>query len=266
MVKRESQLIKDVQGYKDTRNVAINKVGIKNLRLPVTFENGGITNHTVMSAELTVTLQAERKGTHMSRFIETWDATEAPFTLAGVAPFLAALEERLDAESAQCHLQFPLFYERIAPVSQAKSVMDFECEIIAKSNPDYIELRLMAPVTSLCPCSKEISEFSAHSQRSHLSVSLRFKDFSALANFNIDEALKRMESVGSSQLYPLLKRPDEKFVTEAAYNTPRFVEDLVRELVLLFKERTDLESFSVASENFESIHNHEAYAEIEYQF
>ncbi len=258
--------IQDVQGYEDTRNVAISKVGIKGLRLPLIFENSGKTQHTVMEAELTVTLQAERKGTHMSRFIETWDATQSPFTLAHVPQFLKELEERLDAESAQCHLSFPLFFERIAPVSKARSVMDFECEIIAKSNPDHIELRLMAPVTSLCPCSKEISEFSAHSQRSHLTIALLFKDFEALGALDIDKLLHSMEDVGSSKLYPLLKRPDEKYVTEGAYATPRFVEDLVRELVLLLKDRNDLKGFSVESENFESIHNHQAYAKIDYNF
>lgn len=269
MTKELSSAIQDVQAYEDTRNIEISKVGINGLRLPLQFSNQSITQHTVMEAEFTVTLQAERKGTHMSRFIEVWEATHTPFSLESVECLLKDLEARLDAESAQIHFKFPLFFERIAPVSRAKSVMDFECEIIAKSNrsnPEHIELRLMAPVTSLCPCSKEISEFSAHSQRSHLTIALQFKSFEAFSRFDIDKTLGEMEDVGSSKLYPLLKRPDEKYVTEAAYKTPRFVEDLVRDLVVLLRDRTDLKAFSVQSENFESIHNHQAYAKIDYTF
>lgn len=124
----------------------------------------------------------------------------------------------------------------------------------------------MAPVTSLCPCSKEISKFSAHSQRSHLTISLILKDQASLEALDIDGLLHEMESVGSSKLYPLLKRPDEKYVTEQAYSTPRFVEDLVRDLVVLLRARHDLKAFSVQSENFESIHNHQAYAKVDYTF
>ena len=169
------------------------------------------------------------------------------------------------------HLKFPRFFERVAPVSKAKSLMDFNCEIIAKSNKadrssEHFELVLMAPVTSLCPCSKEISEFSAHSQRSHLTIALQFKDQASFEALDIDNMLSQMEEVGSSKLYPLLKRPDEKYVTEMAYKTPRFVEDLVRDLVVFLRERTDLTAFSVQSENFESIHNHQAYAKIDYTF
>lgn len=263
--------IKDVQAYEDERNVEISQVGISGLRLPIEFSNGDVTQHSVMDAAFTVMLQKERKGTHMSRFIEVWDSQAAPFSLPGVKRLLNDLEEKLDSSKAQIHLKFPLFFERIAPVSKAKSLMDFNFEIIAQSNQEdrskeHFELVLMAPVTSLCPCSKEISEFSAHSQRSHLTIALKFKtqaDFEAL---NIDVMLSEMESVGSSRLYPLLKRPDEKYVTEMAYKTPRFVEDLVRDLVVFLRERTDLISFSVQSENFESIHNHQAYAKIDYTF
>ena len=263
--------IKDVQAYQDERNVEISKVGISGLRLPLTFSNSGNVQGTVMEAAFTVTLQQERKGTHMSRFIEVWDSQNSPFSLSSVKPLLNNLEEKLDATNAQFHLKFPLFFEREAPVSKAKSMMDFNCEIIAKSNEselggDYFELVLMAPVTSLCPCSKEISEFSAHSQRSHLTISLILKDQGSLEALDIDGLLHEMESVGSSKLYPLLKRPDEKYVTEHAYKTPRFVEDLVRDLVVLLRERTDLTAFSVQSENFESIHNHQAYAKVNYTF
>ena len=263
--------IKDVQAYEDERNVEISKVGISGLRLPLTFKNSDVEQGTVMEAAFTVTLQKERKGTHMSRFIEVWDNQPKPFGLASVKPLLNELETKLDSSNAQFHLKFPLFFERVAPVSKAKSVMDFNCEIVAKSNHDnagndYYELVLMAPVTSLCPCSKEISEFSAHSQRSHLTISLIFKDQASFEGLNIDQMLHDMESVGSSKLYPLLKRPDEKYVTEHAYRTPRFVEDLVRDLVVLLRERTDLTEFSVQSENFESIHNHQAYAKINYTF
>lgn len=263
--------IKDVQAYQDERNVEISKVGISGLRLPLMFSNSGTEQHTVMDAAFTVTLQKERKGTHMSRFIEVWDQQTKPFGLSSVKPLLNDLEQKLDAQNAQFHLKFPLFFERTAPVSKAKSVMDFNCEIIASSDQtdaskDSFKLVLMAPVTSLCPCSKEISEFSAHSQRSHLTIALQFKDQASFEALEIDAMLHDMESVGSSKLYPLLKRPDEKYVTEMAYRTPRFVEDLVRDLVVLLRERTDLASFTVQSENFESIHNHQAYASIDYTF
>ena len=271
MTNEQVTAIKDVQAYQDERNVEISQVGISGLRLPINFSNGGIMQHSVVDAAFTVTLQKERKGTHMSRFIEVWDSQPAPFSLSGMGLLLKDLEEKLDSPKAQAHLKFPLFFERVAPVSKAKSLMDFNCEIIAQSNRDdrsleSYELLLMAPVTSLCPCSKEISQFSAHSQRSHLTISLKFKDRASFEALNIDEMLGEMESVGSSKLYPLLKRPDEKYVTEAAYKTPRFVEDLVRDLVVLLRERSDLTAFSVQSENFESIHNHQAYAKIEYTF
>lgn len=263
--------IKDVQAYEDERNVEISQVGISGLRLPINFKNGGTAQHSVMEAAFTVMLQKERKGTHMSRFIEVWDSQAAPFTLSSVKSLLNDLEEKLDSDRAQMHLKFPLFFERVAPVSKAKSLMDFNCEIIAKSNKadrssEHFELVLMAPVTSLCPCSKEISEFSAHSQRSHLTIALQFKDQASFEALDIDNMLSQMEEVGSSKLYPLLKRPDEKYVTEMAYKTPRFVEDLVRDLVVFLRERTDLTAFSVQSENFESIHNHQAYAKIDYTF
>lgn len=178
-----------------------------------------------MEAAFTVTLQQERKGTHMSRFIEVWDSLEKPFSLASVTTLLNRLEEKLDAEKAQVELKFPLFFTRTAPVSKAESLMDFNCEIVAASNQfdptkSHYELRLMAPVTSLCPCSKEISEFSAHSQRSHLTIALQFRDRQGFEAVDIDQLLMEMESVGSSRLYPLLKRPDEKYVTEMAYKTP----------------------------------------------
>ncbi len=262
--------IKDVQAYQDERDVEISQVGISGLRLPLFFENQGIAQHTVMDAAFTVTLQKERKGTHMSRFIEVWDQQQAPLTLNGVGDLLNDLQKKLDADKAQVKLKFPLFFEREAPVSKAKSKMDFQCEIEAESGQSVADdryiLKLMAPVTSLCPCSKEISEFSAHSQRSHLTIELVMKDFAAFAAMDIDGLLQQMESVGSSRLYPLLKRPDEKYVTEMAYKTPRFVEDLVRDLVVYLRERTDLRSFSVQSENFESIHNHQAYAKVNYTF
>lgn len=262
--------IKDVQAYEDKRNVEISQVGISGLRLPLEFANGGKSQYTVMEAAFTVTLQKERKGTHMSRFIEVWDMQPKPFSLEGVGILLQDLKTKLDAPQAQVSLQFPLFFEREAPVSKAKSLMDFECGIDVELSKDEADssytLHLMAPVTSLCPCSKEISEFSAHSQRSHLTISLEFKDFASFAALEIDQLLKTMESVGSSKLYPLLKRPDEKYVTEHAYKNPQFVEDLVRDLVVLLRERTDLLAFSVQSENFESIHNHQAYAKVNYIF
>ncbi|PWD86469.1 GTP cyclohydrolase FolE2 [Ignatzschineria cameli] len=263
--------IKDVQAYEDERNVEISQVGISGLRLPIEFSNGGQSQHSVMEAAFTVTLQQERKGTHMSRFIEVWDSLEKPFSLTSVTTLLNRLEEKLDAEKAQVELKFPLFFTRTAPVSKAESLMDFNCEIVAASNQSdpaksHYELRLMAPVTSLCPCSKEISEFSAHSQRSHLTIALQFRDRQGFEAVDIDQLLMEMESVGSSRLYPLLKRPDEKYVTEMAYKTPRFVEDLVRDLVVLLRERQDLTAFSVQSENFESIHNHQAYAKVNYTF
>ncbi|MDG9729989.1 GTP cyclohydrolase FolE2 [Ignatzschineria sp. RMDPL8A] len=256
----------DVQAYQDLRNIEITKVGIKGLKLPLVFVNDTVKNHTVMEAELTVNLQAERKGTHMSRFIETWHNFTDEFSLARVDELLDQLIERLDAENAQCHMAFPLFYERISPVTNVASIMDFECEIRADKRRNLYELTLMAPVTSLCPCSKEISRFSAHSQRSHLKIKLRFKDAASIGAFSIDKMLHAMEDIGSSKLYPLLKREDEKYVTEHAYDNPKFVEDLVRDLVLILKEREDLASFTVESENFESIHNHQAYAEIVYSF
>lgn len=256
----------DIQSTPDTREVALQKVGIKNLKYPVKVldrQNG--MQITTAEVNLFVNLPHNYKGTHMSRFIEIFHKNREDLSMKGFLSMLEEIRQSLQAEKAFGSMRFPFFKEKTAPVSGEKSIMNYECtyegEVSSDSHSFYISVSV--PVTTVCPCSKAISEYGAHNQRGIVTVKLQNTSL-----FWIEDVIETIEDSASSGLYSILKRPDEKYVTEHAYDNPRFVEDVVREVYLALKNFSKCEKpfswFSVECTNFESIHNHNAYAYTEY--
>jgi GTP cyclohydrolase IB len=261
MKSRDLYNIPDVQSAPDSRNLAIDKVGIKAIRHPVKIqERSGDVQHTVALFNMYVGLPHQFKGTHMSRFVEILEAHEREITVETFQVMLREMVEKLEAEEGHIEMAFPYFIEKKAPVSGVKSLMDYEVTFSGevRKGKQSFTMKVVVPVTSLCPCSKKISERGAHNQRSHVTVTARTNDF-----VWIEEIVDLVEKQGSSELYGLLKRPDEKFVTERAYDNPKFVEDLVRDVAAVLNLDERIDAYVVESENFESIHNHSAYALIE---
>lgn len=252
--------IPDIQSTPDTRNMPINRVGIKDLHFPVRIESAQGVVHTTAKLTMAVYLPAEQKGTHMSRFVALMEEHNAALSPAALHALTESMLARLHAHSGSIEAAFAFFRTKTAPVSGIKSLMDYQVTLACDINQGQTRHRLsvLVPVTSLCPCSKEISQYGAHNQRSHVTVSL--ESDGAVA---VEEIIDLVENQASCQLYGLLKRPDEKFVTERAYENPKFVEDMVRDIALALQNDARIRRFSVESENFESIHNHSAYALIE---
>jgi GTP cyclohydrolase I len=261
MKAKDLQNIPDVQAAPDSRKLAIDQVGVKAIRHPVRImERTGGVQHTIASFNMYVGLPHQFKGTHMSRFVEILSAQERELTVESFQAMLKEMVELLEAEEGRIEMSFPYFIEKQAPVSGVKSLMDYEVTFIgeiAKKQQSFA-MKVLVPVTSLCPCSKKISAYGAHNQRSHVTVTARTTDF-----VWIEEIVDLIEKQASSELYGLLKRPDEKFVTERAYDNPKFVEDMVRDVAALLNLDERITAYVVESENFESIHNHSAYALIE---
>ena len=255
--------MQDVQNRKDQRGIAIQKVGIKEAHLPflIKTKEGGY-QQVLARVRFTVALPSQYKGTHMSRFLEIlmpW--SKKPLAEPEMEAMLAEALERLEAHAAEVELSFKYFVDKVAPVSKRTSVLDLDCSFTGrkeKGKPMEFQLGVEVPFTSLCPCSKEISSYGAHNQRSVARIQLRFKD--GYDCIYIEDLAELVEKQGSSPIYPLLKREDEKFVTEAASETPKVVEDILRDTVLALREIEGLGWFSVECENYESIHNHSAYA------
>jgi GTP cyclohydrolase I len=266
MKSRDLYNIPDVQATPDSRKLAIDKVGVKGIRHPVRIMERASTErspriqHTVATFNMYVCLPHHYKGTHMSRFIEILEAHEREITVESFQVMLREMVERLEAEEGHIEMAFPYFIEKKAPVSGVKSLMDYEIVFRGehKGGKSSFTMKVLVPVTSLCPCSKKISDRGAHNQRSHVTVTAQTSDF-----VWIEEIVDLVEKQASSELYGLLKRPDEKYVTERAYDNPKFVEDMVRDVAAVLNLDERIESFVVESENFESIHNHSAYALIE---
>ena len=257
---RDSYAIPDVQGSKDTRKLAIDKVGIKAIRHPIRVaERGGALQHTIAMFNMYVGLPHQFKGTHMSRFVEILNVHEREISVDAFQ-VMVEMVVRLEAESGHVEMTFPYVINKAAPVSKVKSLMDYEVTFTGeiRDGKKYFTMKVVVPVTSLCPCSKKISEYGAHNQRSHVTIAARTRSL-----VWIEELVEYAEKHASSELYGLLKRPDEKFVTERAYDNPKFVEDLVRDIAADLNNDKRIEWYSVESENFESIHNHSAYALIE---
>lgn len=250
--------IPDIQSYQDTRHIAIDKVGIKGIRHPVVVSHrSGREQHTVASFNMYVNLPGRYKGTHMSRFVEILNHHEYEITVQSFKRMIEEMTDLLKAESGIIEMQFPYFVNKAAPVSGVKSLMDYDVTFIGQINVGKPEVlvKVLVPVTSLCPCSKKIADYGAHNQRSHITVCVKMRDF-----IWIEELIDIVEEVASCELYGLLKRPDEKYVTEKAYDNPKFVEDIVRDVAVKFNDDDRIASYTVESENFESIHNHSAYA------
>lgn len=252
--------LSDVQTSLDTRKIPISKVGVKDISYPImVMDKNRKFQHTVARINMFVDLPHHFKGTHMSRFIEILNIYREKIALDNMEPILQQMKDRLGASSAHLSIEFPYFIEKRAPVSGARSLMEYTCTFTGTLGAEFdFVLGVQIPVTSLCPCSKELSRYGAHNQRSHITVQLRYRDF-----IWIEDLVAMIEECGSSPVYSLLKRVDEKFVTEQAYENPKFVEDIVREVTLKLMAHPAVTWFSVEAENFESIHKHSAYAAIE---
>ena len=254
--------IADVQSTPDTRRIAIDRVGIKGIRHPVVVadKDDGV-QHTIAMFNMYVNLPHRFKGTHMSRFVEILNSHEREISVESFKTILQEMVEKLESDSGHIEMTFPYFVDKAAPVSGVKSLLDYEVTFIGeiKNGAYTFTIKVVVPITSLCPCSKKISDYGAHNQRSHVTISARTNSF-----VWIEDLIKIAENNASCELYGLLKRPDEKYVTEKAYDNPKFVEDIVRDIADTLNKDKRIDAYVVESENFESIHNHSAYALIEH--
>jgi GTP cyclohydrolase IB len=252
--------IEDVQGRADTRRLPINRVGIKDIRHPVRVKDRSAgEQHTIANFNMYVSLPHNFKGTHMSRFVEILHG-EREISVESFRAMLEKMTDRLEADTGHIEMSFPFFVMKKAPVSGVESLMDYQATLIGERHNGETEMwvRVVVPVTSLCPCSKKISAYGAHNQRSHVTIKAKLR-----SHLWIEEIIGIAESEASSELYGILKRPDEKYVTERAYDNPKFVEDMVRDVAARLNADERIAAYTVESENFESIHNHSAYALIE---
>ncbi|GAB4357109.1 MAG: GTP cyclohydrolase FolE2 [Gammaproteobacteria bacterium] len=254
--------IADVQGSADTRRIPINRVGIKDIRHPVRVKDRSDgEQHTIANFNMYVNLPHNFKGTHMSRFVEILNRREKEISVESFKEMLAEMVEVLDAEAGHIEMNFPYFINKSAPVSRVQSLMDYDVTLTGEICRGEIatQIKVVVPATSLCPCSKKISERGAHNQRSHVTLQVKTRGF-----IWIEELIELVESQASCELFGLLKRPDEKYVTEKAYDNPKFVEDIVRDVAAQLNKDDRIAAYVVESENFESIHNHSAYAMIDH--
>ena len=255
-----STAMPDVQGSADTRNVAINKVGVKDIRYPITLHcpTTGGQQHTVANVNMYVSLPHHQKGTHMSRFLQVLNDHHESLSPKDITSVCREMKGVLNAADAHLELSFPYFITKEAPVTKKKGKLDIEVtfEVTSNGQDDFI-LGIKVPATSLCPCSKEISAYGAHNQRCIMEAKVRFVEGQTMW---IEELFELVEKCASTQVFAVLKRPDEKFVTEDAYDHPKFVEDIVRDLAVALDAEDRINWFEVSSDNYESIHNHNAYA------
>ena len=252
--------MEDIQNHSDDRNIDIDQVGVKGIRYPITVldKNMG-KQQTVAKINMYVNLPRYYKGTHMSRFVEILNEHSNRISLQHFTEILGEMKVRLNAESAHMEITFPYFINKMAPVSGSEGLMEYKCTFKGSLNKgsDLITT-IYVPISTLCPCSKEISDFGAHIQRGEVKLQVRFKKF-----IWIEDLIRLVEESASSDVFSVLKREDEKYVTEKAFNNPKFVEDIVRDIAQKLDNDPNITWFAVESENFESIHNHNAYAYIE---
>jgi GTP cyclohydrolase I len=260
--------VEDVQNQRDERQIPIDQVGIRDLQYPIVVrDRTRAPQHTVARLTMAVNLPHDCKGTHMSRFIEVLHEYQGEVTLQTLPGILRTLKARLAADSARVEVTFPYFLERVAPVSGARALLDYECSFCGEVNGarDDFMLRVRVPVTSLCPCSKTISDYGAHNQRGYVTLevrSTRSSDGTPLP-ICLEDLIEVVESSASAPVYPLLKRSDERHVTMQAYDHPVFVEDMVREIAVQLQQDARVAWFRVQAVNHESIHNHSVFASIE---
>ena len=253
--------IADVQSSSDNRQIPINKVGIKGIRHPVRVrDRSSGEQHTIATFNMYVNLPHNFKGTHMSRFVEILNNHEREISVESFQDMLSEMTDVLDAESGHIEMSFPYFVNKQAPISKVESLLDYDVTIIGaiKKGEATTTLKVVVPVTSLCPCSKKISDYGAHNQRSHVTATVTTQEF-----VWIEDLIDIIENEASCEIFGLVKRPDEKWVTEKAYDNPKFVEDMVRDVAAHFDADQRISAYTIESENFESIHNHSAYALIE---
>ncbi|MDH3999231.1 MAG: GTP cyclohydrolase FolE2 [Desulfuromonadales bacterium] len=250
----------DMQQSRDDRNIAIDKVGVKDIRYPiVVMDKSKERQQTVARINMYVDLPHHFKGTHMSRFVEILNQHHGQISIEGIDAILQEMKTRLEASRAHLELEFPYFIEKRAPASGARSLMEYQCRMAGSlGESDDFVLGVTVPVTSLCPCSREISERGAHNQRSAVTVEIRYRE-----HVWLEDLIEWVEGCGSAPVFALLKREDEKALTEQAYDNPMFVEDMVRAVTERLAQQPEITWFRIECENFESIHNHSAYAMVE---
>ena len=251
----------DVQSGNDRRDIAIQRVGVKSLTHPVLVKTAGGSRPSVASVDMYVALPADQKGTHMSRFVDVLQSHVEPLSMGSMQKLLHKMVQRLDARAGRIEMRLPFFVSKTAPVSGVESLMDYQLTFTADVDNDTTRFtqRVVVPVTSLCPCSKTVSDYGAHNQRAHITITAELSDEIA-----VEDQIRIAEDASSCEIWGLLKRPDEKYVTERAYNNPKFVEDVVRDVALALNADPRIVAYTVEAENFESIHNHSAYALIEH--
>jgi GTP cyclohydrolase I len=254
--------VEDVQGHPDTRQLPINKVGIKDIYHPIRVKDRAAgEQHTVANFNMYVNLPHNFKGTHMSRFVEILNRHEREISVDSFGRMLEEMTEHLHADAGHIEMTFPYFVMKKAPVTGVQSLMNYQAAIFGEYRDERTDvwLKVVVPTTSLCPCSKKISDYGAHNQRSHITLTAKLKE-----HMWLEELIDVAESQASCEVYGILKRPDEKFVTERAYDNPKFVEDTVRDVAMALNREQRVRAYVVEAENFESIHNHSAYAMIEH--
>lgn len=254
----ERFFLPDIQSQSDNRDILIEGVGVKGVRYPMCILSAGSVFPTIATFAMTVSLPATVKGTHMSRFIELLEAHTDALSQEGFTAMALNMLTRLDAPSGTIEMRFPYFVRKTAPVSGVQSLLDLDViwrAGVSDTGQSTFSMQVMVPATSLCPCSKEISAYGAHNQRSHISI-----DAALTGEMAIEELITIAECSASCEVYGLLKRSDEKYVTERAYDNPKFVEDLVRDVAVLLNQDARVGAYIVEAENFESIHNHSAFA------
>lgn len=253
----------DTQSKLDTRNIVINRVGIKDIYHPMIFvDKNNTPQNTIGNWTMTVELPKDVKGTHMSRFIEILNDNTPSFNSSSFTNILTQVSNKLYTDNVQVTVDFMFFRNKVAPISKVSSLMDYQVIIsgVIDNKITKIFVKVIVPVTSLCPCSKSIAKYGAHNQRSHITINAQVAAGDTLA---VEDLIDIAESSASSELYAVLKREDEKEVTERAYDNPAFVEDLVRDIAQKLNDHNSVIAYTLESENFESIHNHSAYALIE---
>lgn len=257
----EPMFLPDVQASHDLRNVAIARVGVRGLTHPVTVATATGSQPSVASVDMFVGLPAQMKGTHMSRFIEVLTGHREPLSATSMRTLMQAMLSKLEAARGEIEVRLPYFILKSAPVSGVQSLMDYQLTLRAETADGATRVlqKVTVPVTSLCPCSKKISDYGAHNQRAHIVISVELA-----APITVEEQVRIAEQAASSEMWALLKRPDEKYVTERAYDNPKFVEDVVRDVALALNADERVLAYTVESENFEAIHNHSAYAMVEF--
>jgi len=260
MPQTESAVLPDIQSQTDTRDLPIEAAGVTGIRYPVTIQVGKAPLHTIAIVSMSVGLSATTKGTHMSRFLELLEARRGALDQGGFKALVLEMLARLEAQSGTLEMHFPYFVMKTAPVSGVQSHLDYEVcwrARVSKEGRYSFSAGVTVPVTSLCPCSKEISAYGAHNQRSHITIEAELD-----GEMSPDELILVAERNASCEVYGLLKRPDEKYVTERAYENPKFAEDLVRDIAIALNREPRVRAYTIEAQNFESIHNHSAFARI----